>query len=88
MTPTANDWVLPEWRALSERPLVLGLPFGVAGLLLVVVGFVGAVLQLVAAAAVLLLVLWTLGAALARYDPWSWEIIVDLIVLPPTLRAG
>lgn len=85
--PDIRNWVLPESRGLARRPLVLGLPFSAAGALLIIVGFVGIVLKFFAAAAVLLFALWAVGAALARYDPWAWEILSALIHVPKVLRA-
>ena len=39
-----QGWVLPEWPSLTRRPLILGLPFGAAGALMIVLTFVGVVL--------------------------------------------
>jgi type IV secretory pathway VirB3-like protein len=82
-----KGWVLPEWPSLARRPLILGLPFGAAGALIIVVTIVGVVLHLFGAALVLLLALWSIGAALTRYDPWGWEIMIGAARLPRSLRA-
>jgi type IV secretory pathway VirB3-like protein len=82
-----QGWVLPEWPSLARRPLILGLPFGAAGALMIVLTIVGVVLKLFGAALVLLVALWSIGAALTRYDRWGWEIMLGAARMPRNLRA-
>jgi type IV secretory pathway VirB3-like protein len=82
-----HGWVLPEWPALARRPLILGLPFTAAGMLILVTVLFGVILKFIGTALVLLIALWSLGAALTRYDPWQWEIMIAAAKLPRKLRA-
>ena len=88
MSGVLDGWVVQEWRALARRPLVLGLPYGAAGALILTSAFLGLVAGLVSAAVVLFLSLWIVGAAITRYDPWAWELLLGMIRLPGVLRAS
>lgn len=88
MSEAPDGWVIQEWRALARRPLILGLPFGAAGMLLLITAFLGVILGYFVAAAILFVSLWTIGAAITRYDPWAWEIFLGMIHLPGILKAG
>lgn len=87
MSEAPHGWVIQEWRALARRPLILGLPFGAFGALLVVGAFLGVALKLVIPAIILTTSLWVLGAAITRYDPFAWELFLGLARVPRTLRA-
>ncbi|WGF90979.1 VirB3 family type IV secretion system protein [Marinivivus vitaminiproducens] len=88
MSEAPNGWVIQEWRALARRPLILGLPFGAAGTLLILSAFLGVIAGFLIAALILFISLWTIGAAITRYDPWAWELFLGMIRVPGTLRAS
>jgi type IV secretory pathway VirB3-like protein len=82
-----DGWVVPEYRALARRPLLLGLPPGFAVLLIVAVTFLGAVLERVAAAAIILGLGWGLGALVTLYDPYAWELFARQPRIPKVIRS-
>jgi type IV secretory pathway VirB3-like protein len=83
-----QGWVSPQWQALSRRPLILGLPYGAAGAILLLVGWLAVVMYLWMPALVMLISLWLIGAAITRYDPWGWEIMLGAMRMPRVLRVA
>jgi hypothetical protein len=81
-----EGWVVPEYRALARRPLLLGLPSGYAVLLIVAVTFIGALLQMLAAAMIILFLGWGLGALVTLYDPYAWELFARQPRIPKVIR--
>jgi type IV secretory pathway VirB3-like protein len=82
-----DGWVVPEYRSLATRPLVLGLPPGYAVALIVVTGLIGAVAKMLLAALVLLGSGWGVGALVTLYDPYAWELFARQARVPRVVRA-
>jgi hypothetical protein len=55
-------------------------------LLIVAVSFLGAVLERVAAAGIILVLGWGLGAIVTLYDPYAWELFARQPRIPRTIR--
>lgn len=85
---TPHGWVSPQWTSLQKRPLLLGLPYGVAGFLIVLVLYFGVVLWLWIPALIGFLAFWGIGAALTRYDQFGWEILLGASRMPRCLRSS
>lgn len=91
MTPPPEDvegWVLRETPGLGQRPLVLGLPYAAAGGLILVAMSMSLLANWWAAAAVMVISFWGLGAALTRHDPWLLEVMTQAARFPGRLNAG
>jgi hypothetical protein len=80
-----DDWVVPENRALAQRPHLLGLPLGYAALLNMTVLFLTLSLKLVGAGLWVLACGWGLGKLLTWYDPFFFEIMAKNLRLPRVL---
>jgi hypothetical protein len=83
---TPQGWVSPQWASLSRRPLWLGLPWGVAAIIVVLSLYIGVVLKLIVPALVFLVISWSVGAAVTRYDRWGGEVLWAALRMPRVLR--
>jgi type IV secretory pathway VirB3-like protein len=77
-----DGWVVPEYRSIATRPLVLGLPPGYAVLVIVAAALIGTVAKILLAALILLGFGWGVGALVTLYDPYAWELFVRQARVP------
>ena len=83
-----RGWVSPQWRALSTRPLILGLPYGAFFGLALISAWLGFVQKAPMPALILLFTGWLIGAAVTRYDAWGIEVLVAAMRMPRVLRTA
>ena len=77
-----DDWIVPENRALAQRPHLLGLPLGYAALLIMATLFLTLSLRLVGAGLYVLGVGWGFGKLVTFYDPFAFEIVARNFRVP------
>ena len=80
--------VLPEWSALSHRPLAWGLPYTAVCMLILVVIALGALLHQILVMLTLLAIVWGTSARMASRDEWTWEVLFLWLKIKSPLRAN
>lgn len=74
--------------ALSKRPLMLGLPFGLASALICVALLAVYVLDVWIVPLVMIPIVWKLAALLTSFDAWLFEVLTRRVLLPVRLRGS
>jgi len=77
-----DDWVVPENRALAQRPHLLGLPTGYAALLIMATLLLALSFDYVGAGLYVLGVGWSFGRLVTFYDPFAFQIVARNFRVP------